>query len=439
MQSSSIYTITRQTLTILTFILLASCSTTKQSSSTKPSTKQHISKLPIGYTHQPGGGASYQVVSFNDLPQWHNQSFLQSLTAFKQSCNRLIQQPEWQTVCQKANEIPAHHNQAIKSFFEQHFTAWQVSHHGKLGGTITGYYEPVLAGDFIPTQQARFPIYGIPDDFVSVPLPSNLRNSKITVRIQATGQHSGVISANGKYKANLAQFPINPRTTALKGRFVGNQFIPYYTRNQINGGALNGKAPILGYANDPVELFFLHIQGSGRIKTPDGQYIRLGYADKNEYPYVSIGRYMANKGYLPLSQTSMQNIKTWLAQNPNRLAEVLGQNPSYVFFRTLPGSAELGPIGALGVPLTGKYSGAVDRHYITLGAPLYLATTHPDTQKSLNRLIIAQDTGSAITGAVRVDYFWGYGNKAGQSAGKQKYTGYVWQLLPHGVLPRYQP
>lgn len=392
----------------------------------------------VGRVYSPGGGVTYRVVSFDDLPKWKQQDLIQSLVAFKQSCTKLIQQKEWQVVCQKANRL-SHHKRSIQAFFEQNFIPWQVSQNGELGGMVTGYYEPVLEGSIRPTKQARFPIYGIPRDFVSVPLPAYLRQSKANVRIRQTGANSGVISQDGQYVASLAQFPITERTQALKGRFVGQRFLPYYTRHQINGGALDTLAPILAYANDPVELFFLHIQGSGRIKTPDGQFVRLGFADKNEHPYVSIGRYMADKGYLPLSQTSMQNIKAWLAKNPQYLAEVLGQNPSYVFFRVLPGSSEQGPIGALGVPLTAEFSAAVDRRYITLGAPIYLATTHPDTKRGLNRLIMAQDTGSAIKGAVRVDYFWGYGHQAGQSAGKQKYTGYVWQLLPKGVLPRYQP
>ena len=126
----------------------------------------------------------------------------------------------------------------------------------------------------------------------------------------------------------------------------------------------------------------MHIQGSGRLKTPSGKYIRVGFADKNEHPYVSIGRYMADKGYLPLGQTSMQGIKAYMKQNPGRLAEVLGQNPSYVFFRELTGSGDSGPVGALGTPLMGEYAGAIDRHYITLGTPLFVATAHPTTKKS---------------------------------------------------------
>ena len=433
-------------------LLLTACPTTmprKQGQGTHTPNIPHTPQIPHqpagnavshGTTLQPtGSSATYRAVSFHELPQWNEQSFGDSLAAFKKSCLKLANQAKWQYTCARANQT-AHSTAAAKAFFEQNFTPWQVSERGQAGGKVTGYYEPVLHGDTRNTSTARFPIYGIPSDFVSIPLPANLRNSKATVRVSPTGNNRGAIQSNGAYIANLAQFPITARTTALKGRFVGNQFVPYFTRAQINAGALNGRAPILGYANDPVELFFMHIQGSGRLRTPAGNFVRLGFADKNEYPYVSIGQYMSTRGYLPLAQTSMQNIKSWMGKNPNRLAEVLGQNPSYVFFKVLDGSSDQGPVGALGVPLTGGYSGAVDKHHITLGAPLFLATSHPaNANAGLNRLIVAQDTGSAIKGAVRVDYFWGYGNEAGQMAGRHNTTGYVWQLLPHGVLPSYQP
>lgn len=425
--------------------VLAACPSSKRIKPTSP--EQPVISGPdrptgtphaIGTQLTPGGGAAYTAVPHHALPQWQDQQFIHSLKSFKLGCEKLKNRGGWQDVCAQAAQTPMN-QAAAKSFFERYFTAWQVSHNGNLGGTITGYYEPVLLGDKSATSKARFPIYGIPRDFVSVPLPASLRGSKSTVRIRPTGANSGVIDADGSHSADLSTFPISARSTALKGRFTGNRFVPYYTRAQINGGALDGKAPILGYADDPVELFFMHIQGSGRLKTPSGQYIRIGFADKNEYPYVSIGRYMADKGYLTLGQTSMQGIKAYMQQNPHKLAEVLGQNPSYVFFRELQGNSDDGPIGALGTPLLGEYAGAVDRHYITLGAPLFVATSHPITKQALNRLIMAQDTGSAIKGAVRVDYFWGYGDAAGEVAGKQKTTGYVWQLLPNGMAPEYRP
>ena len=212
-------------------------------------------------------GATYHVVYHEEQPHWSTQHFVKSLQSFRLGCEKLKNRTGWQDVCAQAMQTPLHHFQA-KHFFERYFTPWQVSNNGNPAGTITGYYEPVLLGDDKATSKARFPIYGIPNDFVSVPLSANLRGSKATVRIRQTGANSGVIDNSGTHTADLSQFPITARSTALKGRFEDSRFVPYYTRNQINGGALNGKAPILGYAEDPVELFFMHIQGSGRLKTP---------------------------------------------------------------------------------------------------------------------------------------------------------------------------
>ncbi len=416
-------------------VLLASCGNIQKP--TQPS-------LPAGKTTPPGMtygtpnvSVRYTSASFNSMPNWSGQNFEQSLIAFKRGCERTVNKPQWRNVCNQAKNT-SNTSQAAKQFFEYHFTPWKITDNGNPQGTVTGYYEPGMAGDLKQTNQARFPIYGIPYDFISVSLPSQYQNGKGQVRIQVTGKNSGSINANGQYTADLSKFPISPRSRSIKGRVVGNTFVPYFTRAQINAGALNGKAPILGYANDPVELFFLQVQGSGRLQTPSGQSVRLGYADKNEYPYVSIANYMVKQGYLPMKDTNMQGIKAWMQQNPSHLAEVLGQNPSYVFFRVIPDTGA-GPIGALGVPLTDGYSTAVDKHHVELGAPMFLTTTHPIQNQPIQRLMVAQDTGSAIKGGVRVDFFWGYGDAAGEVAGKMKHPGQVWVLLPNGYHPRYLP
>ena len=382
---------------------------------------------PLGHSFASSNGGQYTVVGFDALPSWQKQNFSGSLKSFQNSCKALINQPQWAEVCRIANATPATFAQA---FFEQNFTPWVVSQNGQLAGTVTGYYEPALTGNLTQTVTAKYPIYGVPNDFVTVPYSGQTGR----VRITKTGENTGVISANGAYVANTADFPNRSKSGKLKGRFSGNQFVPYYTRAQINAGVINGKAPILAYADNAVELFFLQVQGSGRLITPDGQSIRLSFADKNDHNYVSIGKYMADKGYLPLAQTSMQGIKQWIAEHPNKLAEVLGQNPSFIFFEKGDNNAE-GPNGALGVPLMGELSAAVDRRHIVLGSPIFVATTDPRNGKALNRLMMAQDTGSAINGAVRIDFFWGYGDNAGQIAGKMKHTGYVWTLLPNGMQP----
>jgi membrane-bound lytic murein transglycosylase A len=182
-------------------------------------------------------------------------------------------------------------------------------------------------------------------------------------------------------------------------------------------------------------LFFLQVQGSGRVRLPDGALVRLNYADQNGHPYQSIGRVLVDRGDLKLEEASMQGIQAWGRANPARLPELLNANPSYVFFREVPNTPG-GPVGALGVPLTAERSIAVDPRSVPLGAPVFLATTRPNSARPLNRLVLAQDTGGAIKGAVRADFFWGFGKEAGEQAGRMKQTGRMWVLLPPEAVPK---
>ena len=188
----------------------------------------------------------------------------------------------------------------------------------------------------------------------------------------------------------------------LRGRIEGRRVVPYYDRAQIESGqgALRGRE--VAWVDDAIELFFLHIQGSGRILLEGGETMRVGYADQNGYPYRSIGRLLVERGELTLEQASMQSIVTWARRNPAKVNELLNSNASYVFFRELPAS-HAGPPGSLGIPLTARRSIAVDPHYVPLGAPVFIATTWPNSAKPLNRLMLAQDTGGAIRGPVRAD------------------------------------
>jgi membrane-bound lytic murein transglycosylase A len=183
--------------------------------------------------------------------------------------------------------------------------------------------------------------------------------------------------------------------------------------------------------DNAVDLFFLQIQGSGQIKLNGGGRIRVGYADQNGYPYRSVGRYLIKRGDLTLSNASMQDIKAWAHKHPQQLNAVLNHNESYVFFRELPITLA-GPLGALGVPLTARRSIAVDRRYIPLGSPVYLETTWPHSDRPLQELTLAQDTGGAISGPLRADFFWGSGAAAGAEAGRMKQQGRFWVLLPNG-------
>jgi membrane-bound lytic murein transglycosylase A len=220
----------------------------------------------------------------------------------------------------------------------------------------------------------------------------------------------------------------------LRGRLQDGKLMPYLSRGEIEvrQSPLAGKELI--WVDDIVDLFFLQIQGSGMIRLDNGEQVHVGYADQNGQPYQSIGKILIDRGELTADKASMQGIKDWARRNLDKLRDLLNSNPSYVFFRELPNGLS-GPLGALGVPLAAERSIAVDPRYIPLGAPVFLSTTYPNTGKPLQRLMLAQDTGGAIKGAVRADFFWGAGNEAGRLAGAMKQPGRMWILLPKGYTP----
>ncbi len=207
--------------------------------------------------------------------------------------------------------------------------------------------------------------------------------------------------------------------------------IPYFDRSEIEHGALSGKRAELLYLADPVDAFFLQIQGSGRVTLPTGAVVRVTYSGQNGRPYVPIGRVLSASGDIAPADVSMQSIRAWLNAHPDRAASVMDQNPSYVFFRELPNSdPNEGPPGALGAALTPGRSIAVDRAFIPLGAPVWIATTDPLDGSALERLMVAQDLGGAIRGPVRADLFFGWDAAAAERAGKMRQTGREFVLLP---------
>lgn len=337
------------------------------------------------------------------VTSWQSDSAEEAWGAFLQSCTVLGKRPAWQAVCADAAAMPMPDAPAARAFFEQRFQPHEARQEdGSAEGLVTGYYEPLLKGDRVRTKRARYPLFAAPDDLVAVELASVYPELK-----------------------NLR----------LRGRVVGKKVVPYPSRGEIIAGGDNGgfRGTPIAWAEDPVDLFFLQIQGSGRIELPDGSHMRVGYADQNGHPYRSIGKLLVERGELKLEEASMQGIKNWGAKNPDKLPELLASNPSYVFFRELPDGTE-GPLGALGVPLTGGRSIAVDPRFIPLGAPVFLTTTEPNSSVPLNRLVMAQDTGGAIRGGVRADFFWGFGTAAGEQAGRMKQRGRMWVLLPRTAL-----
>ena len=344
--------------------------------------------------------ARYQQTPFAAVTGWQDTMLLPGLRAFAAGCPRIAQTHPLRRTCDRLLAVPPPDERAARQFTEESFSAWAVvSADGAAEGLITGYYEPVLRGSRTRSDRFQHPVYGVPEDLVAVDLESTHPELK---------------------------------GLRLRGRVTGNRLIPYWTRAEIEGRSALA-APIVAWVEDPVELFFLQIQGSGQIELSSGERLRLGYADQNGHPYRSLGRYLMQRGEMALEQTSMQGIKAWAAANPRKLREALDSNPSYVFFREMP--AGDGPLGTLGAPLTAAYSLAVDPRSVPLGAPVFLATTMPLSSQPLHRLMAAQDTGGAIRGAVRADFFWGTGAEAGALAGRMRQQGRMWILWPLGESP----
>jgi membrane-bound lytic murein transglycosylase A len=334
----------------------------------------------------------YLEWSFDALPGWPLADLASSLQAFIAGCPR---SGALERACEQAKLTPPEN---AREFFESGFVPYAlINPEGGDRGLVTGYYEPIIGGSRTQSEVHRYPIFGLPEDLI-------------------------VVDLGGLYP--------ELRNMRLRGRLNGRRLVPYYSRGEIETRGASFGAPVLAWTSDPVELFFLQIQGSGQVELPGGERIRVGYADQNGHPYRSLGRYLVERGEMPLEQASMQGIKAWADANPQKLQEALNANPSYVFFRELP-PAE-GPIGALGIPLTAQYSIAVDRRFVPLGAPVFLATTYPLSEEPLERLVAAQDTGGAIRGAIRADFYWGTGPQAGMLAGRMRQQGRMWLLWPRG-------
>ncbi|HET9734503.1 MAG TPA: MltA domain-containing protein [Burkholderiales bacterium] len=339
---------------------------------------------------------------FAELPGWNSAPMAASVRAFVAGCRNGANARAMKTACEEARVLPAGDDAAARAFLERAFAAYAVvAPEGTREGLVTGYYEPLLEGSRSRNTRFTRPVFGLPDDLIVVDL--------------------------------AGQYP-ELRGLRLRGRLNGRRLEPYYSRGEIDARGPAFGAPVIAWVADPVELFFLQIQGSGQVRLETGERIRLGYAEHNGHPYRSLGRYLVERGEMTLEQASMQSIKAWAAANPDRYQEALNQNPSYVFFRELPATG--GPLGAMGVPLEGGYSIAVDPQHVPLGAPVYLATTYPLSPAPLERLVVAQDTGGAIRGAVRADFFWGTGPEAGVLAGRMRQQGRLWLLWPRGeALP----
>lgn len=356
-------------------------------------------------------------VPFEALPGWRSDAQSEALAALRKSCVRIAKKkPEadfgiggfagtaaaWQSLCADLAAAGALSDDGARQFIEQHFTPYRMEGAAGPEGLFTGYYEPTLYGSLTRHDAFQTPLYGRPEDLVKIDL--------------------------GKFRDAWKGDVITGRVDKDKN------VVPYYTRAEIEKGALDKNKLEIVWVNSPVDAFFLHVQGSGRVVLDDGKVLRVGYATENGQPYLAIGKALLERGALAKEDVSMQSIRAWLAAHPAEAPEVMNLNHSYVFFRELAGDD--GPLGAEGVPLTPLRSLAVDKKKIPYGVPIWLDAEEPEGQGRLQRLMIAQDTGGAITGAVRGDFFWGPGDVAAHKAGLMKSRGYAWLLLPRALTDK---
>jgi membrane-bound lytic murein transglycosylase A len=347
----------------------------------------------------PGPGPAMTPIRFDQVVGWSSDRQADALATFLTSCTQLTAAPDqvlggqgeaasrggvgadWQPACAAAQSVVAGDDAAARRFFETWFQPYGVSADGSSQGLFTGYFEPEVAGSRTPGGVYRYPLLRRPAD-------------------------------------------------------LGNGQQPYYTRAEIEHGALRNRHLELLWLADPIDVFFLHVQGAGRVRLPDGEIVRVTYDGQNGRTYVPIGRVLAERGEMTLDQVSMQSIRAWLVAHPDQAAGVMDANPSYVFFREVPGArSDQGPPSTLGVPLSPGRSIAVDKAFIPLGAPVWIDTTDPVDGAKLRRLMMAQDLGGAIRGPVRADIFFGWGNDAEERAGRMREPGVEVLLLPKGINP----
>ena len=350
-----------------------------------------------------------KATHFHNLPGWVEDDFSGFASAFEKSCERFAKKdPEaviplienagtygdMQKICLTLGETPKD-NITLRHFFEKHFTPYQMYDHDNPIGLFTGYYEASLRGAWTKNEPYTIPLHARPDDLVMV---------------------------------NLGEFREELKGQRIAGRVTGGNLKPYENRTDIVSGNWPHEDKVLLWVDDPVDAFFVQIQGSGLVEMDDGSLQRIGYAGQNGHPYYAIGRELIKRGALTKENVSMQSIRGWLADNPDKADEIMNSNASYVFFRTLD---QGGPIGAEGVVLTAERSLAVDRTMLPYGLPMWVDIKAPiEGMKDLRKMMVAQDTGGAITGVVRGDVFWGHGKMAEEIAGKMKSQGQYWVLLP---------
>jgi len=355
-------------LIIATLLILNGCSSKKEELTlTKPTKK--IEKTPFDY-----------------LNGFYDDDLDLAFNVFKKACVKSKRKVQFKEVCENTSNFTSG-----KEFFTKNFTPKVLVSSSGDKGLITGYYEPLLYGSRIKTDYYKYPVYKTPNDLITI-----------------------------KNKSKHPSF----RKFRYKAKLINGKYYPYDTRAQIEK---RDDLEAICYVNNEIDLFFLQVQGSGRVLLDDGELINIGFSNQNGRKYRSIGKKLIDDGYLAREEVSLQSIKAFLNENPKKVKEVLDYNPSYIFFVEKEQTAT----GSLNVPLVAKRNIAVDRRYIPLGMPVFLETSNPKTKEPINKLVIAADTGGAIKGEIRADYFLGYGEDAMELAGLMKEEGRLFMLIPN--------
>ena len=311
---------------------------------------------------------------WDTLPGWHKENMQEIWGVYQANCQALIKRADWKDSCRAAQQVDVHNPEAIRAYFQQYFQPQLlIDTEQRNMGLITGYYEPIIRG----SRQRQ-----------------------------------------GSFQTALYRYPAGiKKGTVLPAR-----------ADLLRSNLLTGQE--LVYVEDPVEAAFLQIQGSGRIQLEEGGELPVTFAGSNEQPFKSIARWLLDRRQITPAQATMQGIKAWAKAHPEKREALLNANPRFIFFRELPENNHTNAPGALGIPLTPQRSLAVDPTYIPLGSPVFLSTTWPMSNQPLQRLMFAQDTGSAIKGKIRADFYWGVGPEAGEFAGRMRQPGQIWVLLP---------
>lgn len=379
-----------------------------------------VREIPAPVQPVPGqalGMVSYVPVSPQDLPGWQEDRLSDSLPALKSACASFQSRAEteavgpngiggtvadWRAPCAALSLIAAGDDDGVRAVLRDLFVPYAVTPPDSGTGKFTGYYEASLQGSYSRSEKFSVPLYAPPKDLVEV---------------------------------DARAFGLSSDVASIVGRVDSQKLVPYDVRRAIEQDRdFADRAEVLVWVDDPVDAHLLHIQGSGRVYFPDGTERRIGYAGNNGQKFRGIGGILLSAGVLGRGQGSMPSVADWLRDNPEAGRSYMEENPRYIFFRWIDGP---GPIGALGVPLQPKRSLAIDPRYIPYGAPLWLDVDDPDGE-SLDGLVVALDTGSAIRGAIRGDYFWGAGAAAFAKAGRMNSQGRYYLFLPRSVAPPSQ-